>query len=228
MAGCCDARGCDRVFGPRFAHHVAKRYRKRGLDRPSRRVVDWLVAQGMAGASILEIGGGVGEIQLELLRRGAARTTNLELSPAYDVEAQALAAEAGATGRMVRRLGDIAVDGSVAEPHDFVVLHRVVCCYPDVERLVAAAADHARRGVILTHPPRNVASRVGLALGNVGARLTGREYRAYAHPPRIIEAVLRLHGLEPVRVHRGPVWQVLAATRTVDRAATSPAGRPPS
>ena len=228
MAGCCDARGCDRVFGPRFAQHVAKRYRKRGLDRPSRRVVDWLVAQGVAGASILEIGGGVGEIQLELLRRGAARTTNLELSAAYDADAQALAAEAGTTGRMVRRLGDIAVDGSLAEPHDFVVLNRVVCCYPDVERLVAAAADHARRGVVLTHPPRNVASRVGLAVGNLAARLSGREYRAFAHPPRVMEAVLRGHGLEPVRVHQGPVWQVLAATRAVDRPATSPAGRPAS
>ncbi len=43
-------------------------------------MVDWLVAQGIQGSTVLEIGGGVGEIQLELLRHGAARTTNLELS----------------------------------------------------------------------------------------------------------------------------------------------------
>lgn len=213
MAGCCDARGCDRVFGPRFAHHAAERYRKRGLDRPSRHLVDWLVAQGLDGASVLEIGGGVGEIQLELLRLGAARTTNLELVTAYDEEADALAAEAGTQDRMTRRLGDIAIDADVAEPHDFVVLHRVVCCYPDVERLVAAAADHALRGVILTHPPRNIASLAGLAIGNLAARVTGREYRAYAHPPEVMRAVLREHGLEPVPLRRGPIWQVLAATR---------------
>lgn len=213
MAGCCDARGCDRVFGARFARHVAKRYRKRGLDRPSRRIVDWLVAQGVAGATVLEVGGGVGEIQLELLRRGAARTTNLELSPAYDAEAGALAAEAGTADRMTRRLGDIAVDGEVAEPHDFVVMHRVVCCYPDVERLVAAAADHAKRGVILTHPPRNLVTVVGLAVGNAGARLAGREYRAYAHDPELMHRVLRERGLAPHVLRRGPAWQVLAATR---------------
>ncbi|MDV3220411.1 methyltransferase domain-containing protein [Intrasporangium sp.] len=214
MAGCCDPRGCDRVFGPRFAHQAARRYRKHGLGRPAQRVVDWLVGHGIEGASVLEIGGGVGEIQLELLRHGAALTTNLELSPAYDEDAQALAAEAGTTERMTRRLGDIAVDANVADVHDFVVLHRVVCCYPDVERLVGAAGAHARRGVILTHPPRHLGSMAALAVSNLFVRAVGREYRAYAHPPEVITETLRGRGLDPRHVHRGPFWHVLAAPRT--------------
>lgn len=175
-------------------------------------MVDWLVGQGLAGSSVLEIGGGVGAIQLELLRRGAARTTNLELSAAYDTEAAALASEAGLGERMTRRLGDIAVDDDVAEVHDFVLLHRVVCCYPDVERLVGAAASHARRGVILTHPPRNLVTRGLRVLEDLWLRLLRREYRTFAHPPEVMEAVLREHGFEPVRVHRGLPWYVLAAT----------------
>jgi magnesium-protoporphyrin O-methyltransferase len=213
VAGCCDPRGCDQVFGPKFARHVASRYRKRGLDRASRRLVDWLLAQGIEGASVLEIGGGVGEIQLELLRHGAARTTNLELSPAYDSEAAALIAEAGMVGRVDRRLGDIATDGSVADAADFVVLHRVVCCYPDYERLLGAAAEHARRGVVVSHPPRNVVTRSMLAMGNLGLRLRGREYRSFAHDPADMLRVLRQHGFAAKHVHRGPVWQVMTATR---------------
>jgi magnesium-protoporphyrin O-methyltransferase len=191
---------------------MARRYRKRGLDRPSRRMVDWLKGQGLDGASVLEIGGGVGEIQLELLRQGAARTTNLELSPAYDPEAAALAAEAGMSDRVTRRLGDIAVDAGIADVHDFVVMHRVVCCYPDAEGLLGAAARHARRGVILTHPPRNIVTRALRVLEDFWLGLLGREYRTFAHPPEVMEGILRANGFEPVRVHHGLPWRVLAAT----------------
>ncbi len=178
-------------------------------------MVDWLLAQGLDGASVLEIGGGVGEIQLELLHRGAARTTNLELSPSYDSEAAALASEAGLGDRMTRRLGDIAVDPSVAEVHDYVVLHRVVCCYPDVEGLLGAAASHARRGVVLTHPPRNLATRGLRVLEDLGLGLLGREYRGYVHPPELMAATLREHGFDPVQVHHRLPWWVLAATARV-------------
>ena len=50
----------------------AARYRRRGLDRTARRMVDLLTEAGIDGATVLEIGGGVGEIELELLERGAA------------------------------------------------------------------------------------------------------------------------------------------------------------
>jgi magnesium-protoporphyrin O-methyltransferase len=70
VAGCCNPRGCDRFFTPRFARRVAARYRKKGLDETARRMVQFLELRGIEGASVLEIGGGVGEIQIELLKRG--------------------------------------------------------------------------------------------------------------------------------------------------------------
>ncbi len=101
---------------------------------------------------MLEVGGGVGEIQIELLKRGAARTVNLELSSAYDAEAERLLREAGLEERAERRLHDIAVEPDGVEPADVVVLRRVVCCYPDYERLLGAAAEQTMsRGV----PGRN-------------------------------------------------------------------------
>ena len=84
VAGCCDPRGCDRMFDGRFARRRAAGYRRRGLDRTARRMVELLAEPGLEGATVLEIGGGVGEIHIELLRRGAASATALELSPAYD------------------------------------------------------------------------------------------------------------------------------------------------
>ena len=201
------------MFGPRFAHRMAARYRKRGLDKTARRMVELLAECGIQDATVLEIGGGVGEIQLELLRRGAASTTNLELSAGYEEAAAALIAEAGVRGRVDRRLVDIATEPDAVPPADVVVLHRVVCCYPDVERLLGAAAQHARRLLVFSHPPRNAVSRSVVATENLVLRATGREYRAFAHPPAAMLAVLAQHGLIPRSTHRGWVWQVVAVGR---------------
>ena len=201
------------MFNPRFAKRMAARYRKRGLDKTSRRMVELLSQADLQDATVLEIGGGVGEIQLELLRGGAASATNLELSPAYDAEAACLLAEAGLANRVQRRLVDIAADPTAVEPADIVVLHRVVCCYPDYATLLGVAADHTRRQLVFSHPPRNPLSRAVVATQNLLLRLSGREFRVFAHPPAAMLAVLTEHGLHPSAAYRGPVWQVAAATR---------------
>ncbi|WP_341359902.1 methyltransferase domain-containing protein [Georgenia sp. M64] len=213
MTGCCDPRGYDATFTPRFAHRLARRYRRRGLDRLSARVVQRCVDHGIEGASVLEIGGGVGSLHLELLRRGAATATNLELVGTYEDDAAELLAEAGLTGRVQRRLLDLATDPTAVEPADVVVLNRVVCCYPDLAGLLGAAAGRARRLVVLTYPRPNVLTRAILVVENAVEALFGRTYRAFAHPPEEILAVLRAQGLEPAPDRRGGLWCLVSATR---------------
>jgi magnesium-protoporphyrin O-methyltransferase len=214
MPGCCDPHGFDEVFSPRFARRQARRYRKRGLGSTGRDMVEFLAARGLAGATVLEIGGGVGEIQLELLKRGALRSTNLELVAAYDGPADELAREAGVADRVERRLHDIVEAPEQVERADVVVLHRVVCCYPDYERLLTAAADHADRLLVFSHPPRNVPSRAFVVAQNGFLRLTGHRYRSFAHPPEAMLGVLRDRGLTPVHSRRGPIWHVEGLERT--------------
>jgi protein-L-isoaspartate O-methyltransferase len=213
MSSCCNPRGCDQFFSSRFARRVARRYRKRGLDKTSRQMVEFLAERGIKGATVLEVGGGVGEIQIELLKRGAERSVSLELSPAYDREAGQLLREAGFEGRVERRLHDIAVGPDSVEPVDVVVLHRVVCCYPDYERLLEAAAEHARRSLVVSYPPRNAVSRVVIAAQNLGFRVMRREFRTFAHPPAAMLAVLRDGGLDLAFMHKGVAWQVTGVVR---------------
>jgi hypothetical protein len=134
-------------------------------------MLGFLEEAGIEGATVLEVGGGVGEIQIELLKRGAARSVNLELSPAYEREAERLLGEAGVAGRVERRLHDIAVDPDAVAPADVVVLHRVVCCYPDYERLLGAAAAHARRLLVFSYPRCNAVSRLFIVAQNVWFRI---------------------------------------------------------
>jgi magnesium-protoporphyrin O-methyltransferase len=201
------------MFGARFSRRVARRYRGRGLDKTAKRIVAYLADRGVSGASVLEIGGGVGEIQLELLRRGASRTTNLELVDSYDVDAAELATEAGMSQRVTRLKIDLAVAPDAVAAHDVVILHRVVCCYPDYERLLSAAADHASKYLIFSHPPGNWLAHLLFWLQNATFRLRGVPFRAYAHPPEAMEAVARRRGLHTTFRCHGPIWQIVALAR---------------
>ena len=213
MSRCCNPRGCDEFFGPRFARRAAKRYRRKGLDGTARLMVEFLAARGLGGATVLEIGGGVGEIEIELLERGAERAVNLELSPGYDEEATRLLRERGLEGRVERRIHDVAAEPEAIEPADVVVLHRVVCCYPDYERLLGAAADLARRLVVFSHPPRHALSRLVLGAQNLAFRLLRRQFRAFAHPPAAMVAVVEERGFRTAFRHRAPVWHIAGLER---------------
>jgi cyclopropane fatty-acyl-phospholipid synthase-like methyltransferase len=213
MANCCDPRGCDAFFGERFARRVAKRYRARGLDRTARHIVDFLAERGIEGATVLEVGGGVGEIQIELLKRGARRAVNLELSGAYEREARALLDEAGLGDRVERRMVDIAVAPESVERADAVVLNRVVCCYPDYERLLGAAADRAGRLLVFSYPRRNPMTRFFVGAQNLAFRVMRREFRTFAHPPARMVEVLAARGLRPAYGEKQAVWQVTGLAR---------------
>ena len=176
-------------------------------------MVEFLEVHGIEGATVLEIGGGVGEIQIELLKRGAASSVNLELSPAYDEEAKRLLREMGLEDRAERRLHDIAVEPDGVEAADIVVLHRVVCCYPDYERLLGAAAQRAGRLLVFSYPPRNVLSRLFVRAENLAFRLLRREYRSFAHPPSAMLGLLGERGLRRTFAHHSPVWQVAGLER---------------
>jgi methyltransferase family protein len=210
MAGCCTPSSYRKVFGAKTARRDVRKYRRRGLDRAARRIADFLVGRGVAGDSVLEVGGGVGAIQLELLKAGAARTTNVELSPEYEP----LAAEllAGDT-RVERRVGDFVRAAAELDPADDVVLHRVVCCYPDPEALVGAAADRARRRLVLSFPPDTPVFRAGSAVVNAFLKLTRSEFRTFVHPATAILAPARARGLEPALDTRTRMWRIVGFER---------------
>jgi hypothetical protein len=215
---CCSGNGCDEFFGERVARRDARRYGRKGLDGNARRIVELVRRRGIEGKSVLEVGGGVGAIQLELLQAGAERTVNVELSPAYEPYAAELLRAKGLDGRADRRILDFAGRADTVEPADVVVLHRVVCCYPDYETLVGAAADHARDQLVLTFPRDAWWTRIGLATINRLQRLRGKEFRVYLHAPSAILDVARSHGLETATRERGRLWELANLERSTRRA----------
>jgi magnesium-protoporphyrin O-methyltransferase len=98
-------------------------------------------------------------------------------------------------------------------PADIVTLDRVICCYPNMEQLVAASAAKARRLYGAVYPRERWPLKVWLAMGNLLRRIRGNAFRSYVHPVRAIDAVLEHHGFQPRSVRDTFVWRVAVYSR---------------
>ncbi len=162
---------------------------------------------------MLDVGGGNGVLGLGLLKAGAERAITVELSSSYDETASALAREAGVEDRVERRAVDFADAAEELPEADVVVMHRVVCCYPDGEALVAAAAGRARRLLAFSVPRRTWWTRVGSAGANVYLAARRMEYRSFIHRPDRLIAAAEGEGLTAVWEHEGPLWRIVGFER---------------
>ena len=213
MSDCCDPIPYRRFFNTKEATRRLKNYRKRGIDSMAESIVGHLEVQGIDGMSVLEVGGGVGDVQIELLKLGAESAVNLELSDAYGPAAKELADEAGFGERMTQRFGDFVEMQDDVEPADIVLLNRVVCCYPFVDPMMRAAVAKTNRHLALVFPRERWGSKVGIAMSNKLNSWRGCEFRAFVHPVDDIEAVATRSGLEAQHRHRNFVWQAVVFSR---------------
>ncbi|HEY1370109.1 MAG TPA: methyltransferase domain-containing protein [Gaiellaceae bacterium] len=211
MPCCSSAAEYRRFFSVKQARRDARRYRRKGLDPAGRELVTLAGKGGLEGAVVLEVGAGVGDLSIELLRAGAASAVDVELSGCYEEEAAALLREAGLESRVERRLGDFVEEASRLEPADVVVLNRVVCCYPDAPRLLELASGLARRAVVLSYPRETAANRLLFRAINVSLRLRRCALHVYVHPMR------RLLAESGLRVEPGPkaglMWKTALLTK---------------
>lgn len=210
------AKPCDydKIFDERRARAKARDYARKGLDSDAQRIVDLVHSRTSTGYSLLEIGGGIGEIQLELLRDGATRALNVELGTQWEAVAADLNRDRGLGDRIERRLGDFAREGESVAAADVVIMHRVVCCYPDSEALVTAAADHARSLLVMTFLVDRWWIRWGIAIMNALVAIQGNTFRSYAHATSAVLAAAQRQGMRSVEHRRGLIWQLIALERT--------------
>ena len=212
--GTCCCQGVDEMFSERTARYDLRRYRKRGPSKPTRVLLDALRREGIERASVLDVGGGVGVIQHELLDAGVARVTSVEASAAYLRAAKEEAARRGTADRVSYHAGDFVAVADRLEPADVVTLDRVICCYPDMEALVSRSADHAQRLYGVVYPRDAWWIRLGFSAMNLSMRLRRRAFRAHIHRTSAVDAVARDSGLTPkLRRRVGPVWQVAVYAR---------------
>src|SRR4026207_289790 len=133
MSSCCQPDDYDKVFDEKHARAKARYYARSGLTGDAQRIVDFMRGRMSPGYDVLEVGGGVGEIQLELLKTGAAHVTNVELATRYETVASELLREHGVTDRVERRLGDFVREAGAGPAGRGAGVERVRCWSPPPE-----------------------------------------------------------------------------------------------
>jgi len=214
VSDCCTPKGYRRVFSEKTASAEARRYRRKGLDRVSRRITDLIKKRGVEAQKLLEEGGGIGAVEIELLKAGMAKAVNVELTPTYEAAAGELLREAGLADRVERRVMDFAEAGIEVGTADVVVLNRVICCYPDMPKLAGAAAERTGHVLVMSFPNDRWWTRLGLTVANFGLRVIRMQFQVFMHSPDLILATVEQRGFRTSLNERGLFWQVAALERS--------------
>lgn len=222
MSDCCRAVPCEEIFGSRTAEGDLNEYLNHGLGKFEERMLAAIPGDSVSSARrVLEIGGGIGAIQAELLLRGAASGEVIELVRAYEPFAQRLATKLGIGDRTAFRVADVIDDPRQAEAADVVVMNRVVCCSADGVQLTSVAAGLTRGVLALSYPRSLPILRWAERLQEPLARLFRRRYRFYIHDTAAIRHAATSTGMSLMATGHGMFWEFsvfgrpgLAATST--------------
>ena len=202
----CAATG--EIFGPKVAESDLRSYRRKGPNRTTRLILEELRRQPLQGARLLDVGGGIGVLGLELLATGFGAVVQVDASPAYLAVARRQFAERGWAERAVLLSGDFASLATPPEPADVVTLDRVVCCYPDFEALLERAAGCTRRLLALSYPRDRWYIRWVITLENLWRRITRDAFRSFVHSPARLAAVLERSDLRRITRRGNASWVV--------------------
>jgi magnesium-protoporphyrin O-methyltransferase len=208
---CCDIT--DHTFGEDDARSDIRNYRRRGPAGQTREILNAVRSLGLRGATLLDIGGGVGAIHHELLDDTASNATHVDASAAYLKEAEVESSRRGHADRVKFIHADFTDVASELPPVDIVTLDRVVCCYPDFRGLLTAAASRSRRVLAMTYPRETWYLRAGLKLMNFLQSLRRDPFRVFLHPVAEMDALLKNVGMQRVSIKRLFVWEVALYTR---------------
>ncbi len=102
------------------------------------------------------------------------------------------------------------------DPHDVVLLNRVLCCYPDIDSLLDNSLSAARSVYAFTAPPSvglaGYLARAETRMANAWFRIRDRKFRGFrvhVHDLEAVDSRVREAGFLPViQGRRRLVWHL--------------------
>ena len=212
---CCQCQGIETFFGNKVAAKDLRQYRKKGPDKTTRMLIEALEAEGVDRMTLLDIGGGIGAIQHELLAVGVSSATSVDASPAYIKAAKEETERQGRIDLVSYHQGNFVDLATDIAPADIVTLDRVICCYDDMQALVGLSSARANKLYGAVYPRDTWWTKIGFAIINFGLRVKGSPFRSFIHSTEAVDRILRNNGLEKRFYRKTAIWQVVVYARRV-------------
>jgi hypothetical protein len=208
MACSCCAFG-DTADGHFNADKVTKElahFRRKGPGPTTRRLRDGVLSAGLREGTVLDIGGGLGILSLELLDAGFSRAVVVDASSAYLAAASEEATRRGRSAITEFTHGDFLIVADKLTSSSVVTLDRVVCCYPLYQPLLEQALQLARTAFAMSYPRDRWFVRAGIWFENAMRRRRDNPFRTFVHPPSEMVRIIHGAGFRLASRRRTPAW----------------------
>lgn len=193
---CGHCQDIEALFDDKRASKQLKKYNKRGPGKTARLLLAYLTNEEIQGSTLLDIGGGVGVLQHEMFKHGISHAIHVDASSSYLQVSKEEADRQGHADRITQFHGDFVDLATTVPKADIVTIEKVICCYPDVEKLVAASATHAQRFYGIVYPKSNWWMKIRSAIVNMYFRLRRNDFRIYNHSKEKVHAILESKDFE--------------------------------
>jgi magnesium-protoporphyrin O-methyltransferase len=213
IMSCCQCQGIESKFDQKNAAKELEQYRKAGPSKNTTMLIDALKAEGISGMTHLDIGGGVGSIQHELLNAGVSSCFNVEASLAYVNAAKEEANRQGHAKNISHLHGNFVDLAKDVPQRDIVTLDRVICCYHDVSTLVGLSSERAGKLYGVVYPRNKWWTRILCVFENLYFRIQRSPFRTFIHPTEVVEEIVRSKGFVQRFFREVGQWQIVVYER---------------
>lgn len=210
---CCASSTPAGTYFSKHARRYFKSYKKEGLAKEQRLLVEGIKALPLEGKSILEIGCGVGSVHLTLLQDGASSSMGIDAAEGMIEKAKILSRELSLENRAEYIHGDfVSVHPSVRDA-DITIMDKVICCYENVDDLVANSLKKTRLVYAVSFPRPTMFVKFTLHIPIIAAKILRWSFRPYWHDWLQIVRKIETEGFQRVYVGSTVFWSIYVFRR---------------
>lgn len=210
---CCDEDLARIGYDGRDAAKDLARWRAAGPRATTQELIEVILREGVQGATVIDIGAGVGAVHTLLLEAGAFRAVDVDASREYQAAARDEAGRRGLVERIEYRYGDVVELAADLPPADVVTMDSVICCYPYLPALLEAAVRPAPRLVGLTYPRDVWWMLAFVRLFNAAHVVRGSFVRYFVYRHRDVRRLMADAGYAEISDGGSPGWRVVVYRR---------------
>ena len=206
--GCCQCQGIENMFDKKAAKRALKRYLKKGPSKTTKMLLKAIHKTEVKGLDFLDIGGGIGAIQYDLIKAGALSGISIEASPAYIDLVKNEIHKNNLAEIIDFKHGDFTTIASDVDSADIVTLDKVICCYDDMSELVKQSSKLSRKIYAVIYPRDVWWTKLALPFINFYPIIKRSPFRVFIHPTKKVEEIIIRNGLKRDYYATTLFWQV--------------------
>ena len=211
--GCCQCQGIENMFDKKAARRALKRYLKKGPSKTTGMLLKAIHKTGVKGLDFLDIGGGVGAIQYDLIKAGASNGASIEASSSYIDLVKEEIHKNNLAEIIDFKHGDFTAIASDVDSADIVTMDKVICCYDDMSELVRLSSKLSRKIYAVIYPRDVWWTKLALPFINFYPIIKGSPFRVFIHPTKKVEEIIFRNGLKRDYYDTTLFWQVAIFTK---------------